>query len=98
MIARLDERAVAGTTVAVTRNPAIYPFAFVGYPGLDHPLVYADTLTEASARGADWAVLPGTATDACPGWRTRSEVAAVGCLSPRSERSVRTPDRTRQSG
>ena len=40
----------------------------VGYPDIAHDLVYADTLAEAGARAADWAILPLPAR--CePGWR-----------------------------
>ena len=86
MIARLDERAVAGTTVAVTRNPAIYPFAFVGYPGLDHPLC-TPTRSPRHQRGErHWAVSP-LRNGCVPVWRTDQKSPPWGVY--RRARSVR---------
>lgn len=70
----IDSHAEVGDTMGLTRDPWIRPFVYVGYPGLDHRIVYADTLGEATRRAADWAVLPMTA--GCePGWE-------VGLRSP----------------
>ena len=61
LIHHIDRHAVRGTTIGLTRDPVIYPFAYVGYPDIEHEIVYADDLAEATRRGADWAVLPLTA-------------------------------------
>ena len=55
-IGYVDRHALDGSTVAVSRD-AFYPFAYAGYPQLRRRIVYADTLGEASARRADWAVV-----------------------------------------
>ena len=86
MIEHLAAAAADGTTIAVTRNPDIYPFAFVGYPSLDHRLAYADTLAEAAARKADWAVLP-LRGGCVPGWRVDLESPPWGVY--RRARGVR---------
>jgi hypothetical protein len=68
LIGYVDDRALSGSTVAVSRDKAVYPFAYVGYPEIEHEIVYADSLSEASRRRADWAVLPLRA--GCQdGWR-----------------------------
>jgi hypothetical protein len=68
VIGYLDDRAARGEPIAVNHDPEIYPFAYVGWPGVDHRLLYADTLAEATAAGADWALLAGSAR--CEdGWR-----------------------------
>jgi hypothetical protein len=65
--AYVDERAMDGATIGLTRDPSVRPFVYVGYPDIRHRLVYADTLREATRRGADIVVLPLSA--ACePGW------------------------------
>ena len=68
VIGHVDDRAVEGTTVALTRDEAVYPFAYVGYPEIEHRIVYADTLAEATRRRADWAVLP-LDVECAPGWK-----------------------------
>ena len=45
-----------------------YPFAYAGYPGLEHPIVYADSPQEAARRNVEWAVLPLSAR-CLDGWR-----------------------------
>jgi hypothetical protein len=68
MIGYLDTHARRGTTLAVSRDRTASPFAFVGYPGIEHRLVLTDTLSGAAAAGAEWAVL--TDEVACEdGWR-----------------------------
>jgi hypothetical protein len=68
VIGYVDDHAARGTTIAVSRDHAVYPFAHVGYPSIEHRIAYADTLSEATRRKADWAVLSLTAR--CePGWR-----------------------------
>lgn len=78
MIEYLDAHAVDGSTVAVTRDWAVYPFTYVGWPRIEHRLVYADTLEEASRGEAAWAVVPADVACA-PGWELalRSEQWAV---------------------
>ena len=68
VIEYLDSHARPGSTIALTRDRAVYPFAYVGWPSVDHRIAYADTLTEATAQSAAWAVLPAHAACA-PGWR-----------------------------
>ena len=68
IIGYLDAHAGRGTTVAVTRARTVSPFAYVGYPGIDHRLVLTDTLRGAAGAEAEWAVLPNDV--ACEdGWR-----------------------------
>ena len=57
MVDYLDAHAASGATIAVTRIWWVYPFAYVGWPRIEHRIVYADSLTEASRRRAAWAVL-----------------------------------------
>jgi len=78
MIEYLDAHAANGSTIAVTRDWAVYPFAYVGWPRIEHRLVYADTLEEASGGEAAWAILPSDVACA-PGWELalRSEQWAV---------------------
>jgi hypothetical protein len=67
LVEYLDARAKPGTTIAMTRTWWIYPFAYVGWPRIEHRLSYADSLSEASRRRAAWAVLKsGLACEA--GW------------------------------
>ena len=68
VIGYVDGHAPTGSTIAVTRAKEVYPFAYVGYPRIEHRLAYADTLEEATKQHADWAVLPLTAGCAS-GWR-----------------------------
>ena len=68
VIEYLDAHARPGSTIAVTRDKAIYPFAYVGWPSIEHRIAYADTLTEATKRRAAWAVLSARAACAS-GWR-----------------------------
>ena len=68
VIEYLEAHARPGSTIALTPDKAIYPFAYVGWPSVDHRIEYADTLAEATARRAAWAVLPARAACA-PGWR-----------------------------
>ena len=78
MIEYLDAHARPGATIAVTRDKVVYPFAYAGWPLIEHRLVYADTLDEASRQAASWAVLQSDA--ACArAWRLalRSEQWAV---------------------
>ncbi len=64
----IRSRAVPGGTIALTRDPVVRPFVYVGWPRLDYRIAYADTLAEATQAGATWAVLPDDV--ACkPGWR-----------------------------
>ena len=87
MIDFIDRRAEDGSTVALTRNPVIYPFAFAGYPRIEHPLVYADSRREAARRGAGWAVLPLSARCVAgwraelrsPPWAVYRQVPGAGC-------------------
>ncbi len=68
LIAHVDDHATPGQPIAVARDYRVYPFAFAGWPGIDHRIVYADGLDEATARGAVWAVV----ADSVPcanGWR-----------------------------
>ena len=63
----VDDHAADGATIGLTRDPWVRPFVYVGYPDIDHRIVYADSLGEAAGRSAEWAVLPLSA--ACePGW------------------------------
>jgi hypothetical protein len=64
----LDAHATSGETIAVTRTWWVYPFAYVGWPRIEHRLVYADSPSEASRRRAAWAVLPSGLACA-PGWK-----------------------------
>jgi hypothetical protein len=64
----VDAHASPGTTIAVTRDQVAYPAVYVGWPAIDHRIVYADTLDEATNGGAAWALLPDTAPCAI-GWR-----------------------------
>ena len=64
----VDAHASPGTTIAVTRDQVAYPAVYVGWPEIDHRIVYADTLAEATNGGASWALLPDTAPCA-RGWR-----------------------------
>ncbi len=67
LIGYADDHIPRGAPIAVART-ASYPFAFAGYPAIDHRVVYADTLAEASSKNVDWVVLPdGAACEA--GWR-----------------------------
>ena len=43
----IDDHARDGSTIGVTRDAWVRPFVYVGYPDIDHDLVYADTLAEA---------------------------------------------------
>ena len=61
-----DHQVPPGAPIGLARS-SYYPFAYAGYPRLQHRLVYVDSLDEATARGADWAVLPLT-TECRPGW------------------------------
>jgi hypothetical protein len=66
--AHIRAHATPGQTIALTRDPVVRPFIYVGWPRLEHRVVYADTLAEATGRGAAWAVLPrGVACE--DGWR-----------------------------
>jgi hypothetical protein len=78
VIEYLDAEARRGSTIAVTRDQAVYPFAYAGWPTIQHRIVYADTLAEATRRDARWAVLPAGVACA-PGWEValRSEEWAV---------------------
>jgi hypothetical protein len=60
LIGYADDNVPRGEPVAVARD-ASYPFAYAGFPRLEHRLVYADSLDEATRSGARWAVLPLTA-------------------------------------
>jgi hypothetical protein len=63
----VDDHAKDGATIALTRDAWVRPFVYVGYPDIDHRIVYADSLGEATRRSAAWAVLPISAR--CePGW------------------------------
>jgi hypothetical protein len=68
LIVHVDEHATPGQTIAVARDYRVYPFAYVGWPGIDHRIVYADSLAEATSGGADWAVVADTVPCA-HGWR-----------------------------
>ncbi len=68
VIGHVGDRATPGQTIAVTRDYRVYPFAYVGWPGIDHRIVYADSLDEAAARGAVWAVVTDNVSCA-RGWR-----------------------------
>jgi hypothetical protein len=68
VIGHVDDRAAEGTTIALTRDEAVYPFAYVGYPGIEHRILYADSLAEATRRRADWAVLP-LDVECAPDWK-----------------------------
>ena len=46
----IDDHATAGHDDRVTRDAWFYPFVYVGYPDIDHRIVYADTLGEAARR------------------------------------------------
>ena len=78
MIEYLDAHASRGSTIAVTRDQVVYPFAYVGWPRIEHRLVYADSLDEATRGRAAWAVLPSDIACA-PAWKLalRSEQWAV---------------------
>lgn len=78
LIEYLDANASPGQTIAVTRDHVVYPFAYVGWPQIEHRLAYADTLAEATTTNAAWAVLPSGLACA-PGWRLalRSDPWAV---------------------
>lgn len=78
MIEYLDARASRGSTIAVTRDKVVYPFAYVGWPRIEHRLVYADTLDEATRGRAAWAVLRSDVACA-PAWKLalRSDQWAV---------------------
>ena len=67
MIEYLDAHAAPGTTIAVTRIWWVYPFTYVGWPGIEHRIAYAGTLTEGTRREAAWAVLPFR-LGCTPGW------------------------------
>jgi hypothetical protein len=63
----------------------VYPFAYVGWPRIEHRLAYADSLPEASRRQAAWAVLPsGLACER--GWKLamRSDPWAIYRQDPRA--------------
>ena len=61
-------RVAPGGTIALTRDGIVRPFIYVGWPDLVYRIAYADSLAEASAADAAWAVLPATA--GCEdGWR-----------------------------
>lgn len=66
--AYVDEHATVGDTIGVTRDAWVRPFVYVGYPGIDHRIVYADSLEEATRRRAEWAILPMD-VECAPGWR-----------------------------
>jgi hypothetical protein len=78
LIGYLDDHAIPGESVAVTRDYRVYPFAYVGWPRIDHRIVYADSLVEATRRHAVWAVEADSVACA-PGWRLalRSEPWAI---------------------
>ncbi len=78
MIEYLEANATTGSTIAVTRSQLVYPFAYVGWPRIEHRLVYADTLDEATRGDAAWAVLPSDVACAS-GWELalRSEQWSV---------------------
>ena len=81
----LDAHATSGETIAVTRTWWVYPFAYVGWPRIEHRLVYADSPSEASRRRAAWAVLPSAL--ACErGWKLamRSDPWAIYRQDPRA--------------
>ena len=87
MIEYLDAHAAPGTTIAVTRIWWVYPFTYVGWPGIEHRIAYADTLTEGTRRKAAWAVLPwrhrvhaGVGTGAAvPAWAVYRHVPGRTC-------------------
>ena len=85
MIEYLDAHALDGSTIAVTRNQLVYPFAYVGWPTIEHRIAYADTLAEATRGGASWAVVASNVACA-PGWKLalRSEQWAVYRHIPRA--------------
>jgi hypothetical protein len=62
------ERAQPGETIALARSTFVRPFLYVGWPGVDHPLEFADTLAEARRKDAAWALLPDDA-ECEGGWR-----------------------------
>jgi hypothetical protein len=64
----VDDHAVDGSTIGLTRDAWVLPFVYAGFPDITHRLVYADTLAEATRRDADWAVLP-LAPRCGIGWR-----------------------------
>ena len=64
----IREHAGRGETIALTRDPLVRPFIYVGWPGLVYRLTYADSLAEAARAGATWAVLPDD-VDCEVGWR-----------------------------
>jgi hypothetical protein len=64
----IREHAGRGETIALTRDPLVRPFIYVGWPGLVYRLAYADSLAEAARAGATWAVLPDD-VDCEVGWR-----------------------------
>jgi hypothetical protein len=66
--AYMDSQARAGDTIGLTRDAWVRPFVYVGWPDIDHRIVYADTLAEAAARKADWVVLP-LSVRCEPGWK-----------------------------
>ncbi len=64
----VDAHASPGTTIAVTREQVAFPAVYVGWPSVDHRIVYADTLAEAGRGQASWAVLADSVACA-DGWR-----------------------------
>jgi hypothetical protein len=64
----IDQRTTDGDTIGLTRDAWVRPFVYVGYPGMDHRIVYADSLEEATRRRSEWAILP-MSVHVAPGWR-----------------------------
>ncbi len=81
----LDDHAAHGATIGRDARRLVRQFVYVGYPDIDHRIVYADSLGEAASRSAERAVLPLSAIRE-PGWELglRSPPWAVYRHVPRS--------------
>ena len=89
MTVYVDAHVPPGATIALTRDQTVYPFVYVGYPGIDHEIVYADTLAAAAERHADWALLPFTGR-CTPGWELALRSDGWGSVPKRGKCDLRT--------
>ena len=76
-----------GETIALTRDPSCARSSTSAGPSIVHRLVYADSLAEAAAAGATWAVLPRRRR-VRGRLAARAALAAVGRLPSGSRRQL----------
>ena len=59
----------SGSLVAVSSEPGTFAFLYVGDPEIDRRIVIVQSLDEATAAGADWAVLQRAEVGCRTGWK-----------------------------